>query len=192
MGPLHGLKWIKFTTNYHVGGGVWVVMVWSRSWLIITKLDRCSFEHNSIKILSEHLEIPLASHFEPPPLLHSFSSFISMQILPQPKGVEGGKNSTSVMHGIEWFWPNLHFKIYQRKSRVNVQEEKRPGAYFIPSTRQSVSLSDSWELEMSCRILSEMVSDLIILELLLLCNMHQFLFLHSQLIRTLIFDMFTY
>ena len=62
-----------------------------------------------------------------------FISFISEQILPQPKGVEGRENSQSVMHGIEWFWPNFHFKIYLRKSHVNVREENWLGACFIPS-----------------------------------------------------------
>ena len=64
-----------------------------------------------------------------------FISFISEQILLQPKWVEGRENSQSVMHGIEWFWLNLHFKIYLRKSHVNVQEENWLGACFIPSNK---------------------------------------------------------
>ena len=50
----------KATTTYHVGAEV---TVWSRSWRIISKLERCSSEHNLLKILCEHPEIPLSSHY---------------------------------------------------------------------------------------------------------------------------------
>ena len=62
MGSFHGLKWKKVTTTYHVG----LVMVWSKSRAIITKVNRYSWECNSMKILKEHLKIPMLSHIEPP------------------------------------------------------------------------------------------------------------------------------
>ena len=65
--------WVKVEKSYHHLPCRWeggVVTVWSRSWPIITKLGRCSLEHNSWKILSERHEIPMSSHFEPP-LVHS-------------------------------------------------------------------------------------------------------------------------
>ena len=66
--------------------------------------------------------------------IHVLFSLISVQILPQAKGVDYRQNSRSLLHWIEWFWPNLHFKIYLRKSHVNAQEENWLGAHFIPST----------------------------------------------------------
>ena len=75
--------------------------------------------------------------------IHVLFSLISVQILPQAKGVDYRQNSRSLLHGIEWFWPNLHFKIYPRKSPLNAQEDNWLGADFIPSnTKEDVVFVD--------------------------------------------------